>query len=331
MVPPKVPEETLRLALGRTLERTSLPGLGVRYEGKVRDNYTTPDGRRFLVVTDRVSAFDRVLGTLPLKGQILNGLAAFWFERTRDVAPNHMIARPDPNVLEAVECAPLPVEMVVRAYLTGVTSTSIWTHYAQGARVFCGHRLPDGLRKNERLPAPILTPSTKAAKGGHDVSVSREEILAQTGLSAADFDAAADIAMALFAAGSRWCEERGLILADTKYELGRDRDGRIVVIDEIHTPDSSRFWFAESYGERLGRGEEPESFDKEYVRRFLAAQGFQGDGPLPEIPDDIRVEASRRYIVAYERITGADFVPDLEDPAVRIPRNLGVQQGEGSA
>lgn len=331
-----VPEETLRLALGRTLDHTSLPWLGARYEGKVRDNYTTADGRRFLVVTDRVSAFDRVLGTLPLKGQVLNGLAAFWFERTRDVAPNHMISRPDPNVLEAVECTPLPVEMVVRAYLTGVTSTSIWTHYARGERVFCGHRLPDGLRKNEPLPAPILTPSTKAAKGGHDVSVSREEILATAGISAEDFDAAAAIAMALFAAGARWCADRGLILADTKYELGKDRDGRIVVIDEIHTPDSSRFWFAESYEARLSRGEEPESFDKEYVRRWLAAQGFQGDGPIPVIPDDIRVEASRRYIAAYERITGADFIPDLEDPAERIPRNLqgaarAGQQGEGSA
>lgn len=318
-----VPEETLRLALGRTLGRTDFPWLGARYEGKVRDNYTTADGRRYLVVTDRVSAFDRVLGTLPLKGQVLNGLADFWFQRTADVAPNHRISRPDPSVMEAVECAPLPVEMVVRAYLTGVTSTSVWTHYAAGAREFCGHRLPDGLKKNEALPAPILTPSTKAAKGGHDVSVSREELLAMTGMPAAEFDEAAAMAMALFAAGSRWCAERGLILADTKYELGRDRDGRLRVIDEIHTPDSSRFWFAESYEPRLSRGEEPESFDKEYVRRWLAAEGFTGEGPIPAIPDEIRVEASRRYIAAYERITGAEFVPDLEDPAVRIPRNLG--------
>lgn len=316
-------EETLRLALGRTLERTSFPWLGARYEGKVRDNYTTRDGRRYLVVTDRISAFDRVLGALPLKGQVLNGLADFWFQRTADVAPNHRISCPDPNVMEAVECAPLPVEMVVRAYLTGVTSTSVWTHYAAGAREFCGHRLPDGLKKNEPLPAPILTPSTKAAKGGHDVSVSREELLAMTGMPPAEFEEAAAMAMALFAAGSRWCAERGLILADTKYELGRDRDGRLRVIDEIHTPDSSRFWFAESYEGRLARGEEPESFDKEYVRRWLAAEGFTGEGPIPAIPDEIRVEASRRYIAAYERITGTEFVPDLEDPAVRIPRNLG--------
>ncbi|AKT37975.1 phosphoribosylaminoimidazolesuccinocarboxamide synthase [Chondromyces crocatus] len=324
-----VPEETLRLALGRTLEHTSFPWLGERYEGKVRDCYTTADGRRYLVVTDRVSAFDRVLGTLPLKGQILNGLAAFWFERTRDVAPSHLISRPDPSVMEAIECTPLPVEMVVRAYLTGVTSTSIWTHYAAGARKFCGHLLPDGLRKNEPLPTPILTPSTKAAKGGHDISVSRAELLAQTDLSERDFDEAEAMVMSLFAEGSRWCAERGLILADTKYELGRDRDGKLRVIDEIHTPDSSRFWFAETYAERLARGEEPESFDKEYVRRWLAAQGFQGDGPIPEIPDAIRIEASRRYIVAYERITGDTFVPDLEDPVARIRRALGPADQQG--
>ncbi|MCC6552944.1 MAG: phosphoribosylaminoimidazolesuccinocarboxamide synthase [Polyangiaceae bacterium] len=317
-----VTAEELRIALGRTLERTTLPSLGARYEGKVRDCYTTQDGRRFLVVTDRISAFDRVLGTLPLKGQVLNRLASFWFERTRDVAPSHMISQPDPNVLEAVECTPLPVEMVVRAYITGVTSTSIWTHYQRGERTFCGHRLPDGLRKNERLPAPILTPSTKAEKGGHDVSASRDEILAISGVSPADFDAAAAMALALFDHGARWCEARGLILADTKYEFGKDPTGRIVVIDEMHTPDSSRFWFAASYEERLSRGEEPESFDKEYVRRWLAAQGFQGEGPIPPIPDEIRIEASRRYIEAFERITGTPFVPDLEDPTVRIPRNL---------
>lgn len=319
-------DKALRIALDRTLERTNWPALGARYEGKVRDNYVTPDGRRYLVVTDRVSAFDRVLGTLPLKGQVLNRLAAFWFERTRDVAPSHMISCPDPNVLEAVDCVPLPVEMVVRAYVTGVTSTSIWTHYQRGERVFCGHRLPDGLRKNERLPEPLLTPSTKAAHdhGGHDVSASREEILARTSISARDFDAAAEMARALFDFGARWCASRGLILVDTKYEIGKDKRGRLVVIDEIHTPDSSRFWHAGSYAERFAAGEEPASLDKEYVRRWLAAQGFQGDGPIPVIPDEVRIEASRRYIEAFEAITGEVFVPDLDDPAQRIPRRLGI-------
>src|SRR5688572_9990618 len=219
-----------RAALDRTLDSTSLDVLGKKYEGKVRDNYTTSDGRRLIVVTDRISAFDRVLGTLPLKGQVLNQLAGFWFERTRDVADNHMLGIPDPNVLEARECRPLPVEMVMRAYVTGVTSTSIWTHYAQGKREFCGHKLPDGLRKNERLPAPILTPSTKAPKGDHDVSASREEILQMGHISPRDFDAAAEIARSLFEYGQRWCAERGLILVDTKYELGKTKKGDIVVI-----------------------------------------------------------------------------------------------------
>ena len=319
-----VDREMFRKALPVCLERTALDALGKKYEGKVRDNYSTADGRRYLVTTDRISAFDRVLGTLPLKGQVLNRLAAHWFEVTRDIAPNHVIDVPDPNVLVARECEPLPVELVMRAYITGVTSTSIWTHYQKGARVFCGHRLPDGLTKNQALPEPILTPSTKAEKGGHDISASRDEILAMGHITARDFDAAAEIAKALFAKGQKDCAERGLILADTKYEMGKDRSGNIVVIDEIHTPDSSRFWFRDSYEERRAKGEEPESFDKEYVRRWLSAQGFTGDGPIPTIPDEVRVEAALRYAVAFERITGTDFVPNLEDPAVRIPRNLGL-------
>ncbi|MBK9266413.1 MAG: phosphoribosylaminoimidazolesuccinocarboxamide synthase [Polyangiaceae bacterium] len=316
--------EQVRAALRTTLNSTDLGALGTKYEGKVRDNYTTGDGRRYLVSTDRISAFDRVLGTLPLKGQVLNLLAAHWFEATKDIAPNHVISVPDPNVLEAKECTPLPVEMVVRAYVTGVTSTSIWTHYAKGERVFCGHRLPDGLRKNERLPSPILTPSTKAPKGGHDVSASRDEILAMGHIDARDFDRAAELAMALFAFGQTRCKERGLILVDTKYEFGKTKEGEVVVIDEIHTPDSSRFWFARTYDERFGKGEEPESFDKEYVRRWLAAAGFTGDGAIPTIPDDVRVEASRRYIEAFEAITGAAFVPNLEEPSARMKRNLGL-------
>jgi len=319
---------TLHAALGRTLDATHLDALGRKYQGKVRDNYTTRDGRRFIVVTDRISAFDRVLGTLPLKGQILNQLAAFWFEKTASVAKNHVLSVPDPQVLVARECTPLPVEMVMRAYLTGVTSTSIWTHYARGEREFCGHRLPDGLRKHEALPAPILTPSTKADKGDHDVSASREEILALGRISAADFDAAAEISRALFAFWQAWCADRGLILVDTKYELGKDARGEIVVIDEIHTPDSSRYWFTSTYRERFERGEDPESFDKEYLRRYLAGKGFTGDGPIPPIPDEVRVEASRRYLEAYEKITGEAFTPDLEDPATRIPRNLGLDREE---
>lgn len=311
-------------ALSHPLAESQLDALGKKYRGKVRDSYTTPEGKRILVVTDRISAFDRSLGVLPLKGQLLNYISGWWFDKTAHLVPNHVIETPDPNVLVAWECTPLPVEMVVRSYLTGTTSTSIWVHYEQGVREFCGHRLPDGLQKHQKLPETIITPSTKAAHGDHDVSASREEILALTGMPASDFDEAARLALTLFAEGQRICAERGLILVDTKYEFGKTPDGRIVVIDEIHTPDSSRFWFSETYEERLARGEDPESFDKEYLRRYLAAQGFRGDGEIPPIPDDIRVESTLRYLTAIERITGQPFVPNLEEPNARIARNLGL-------
>ncbi|MBK8254422.1 MAG: phosphoribosylaminoimidazolesuccinocarboxamide synthase [Polyangiaceae bacterium] len=319
-----VNREIFLRALPLALTKTDLSALGKKVEGKVRDNYITPDGKRILVTTDRISAFDRVIGTLPLKGQILNRLAAKWFADTAHIAPNHVISVPDPNVLIARECEPLPVEFVMRGYITGVTSTSIWTHYEKGSRLFCGHVLPNGLRKNQALPKPILTPSTKAEKGGHDISASREEILAMGTISARDFDRAAEIAGALFEYGQSVCSARGLILADTKYEMGKDKNGNIVVIDEMHTPDSSRFWFKESYEERIQNGLEPESFDKEYVRRWLAAQGFKGEGPIPTIPDEIRVEAAARYAEAFERITGEAFEPDLQNPNERIAKNLGV-------
>jgi len=268
-----------------------------------------------------------VVGTIPFKGQVLNQLAQFWFDHTRAIAPNHMVSVPDPNVMIARECEPLPVELVMRAYLTGVTSTSIWKAYEAGARTFCGHALPDGMRKNQPLPRPILTPSTKAAKGDHDVSVSREELLAMGRISPELFDRAAEIAAALFAAGQRHAASRGLILADTKYEIGVDRTrpagDQLVVIDEIHTPDSSRYWYADDYEARLARGEEPRSLDKEYVRRWLANDArWSGDGPPPVMPDDVRVEAARRYIASYELVTGQPFVPDTRDPVPRIAAAL---------
>lgn len=314
----------LEEGLSRTLDGSSFESLGKRYEGKVRDNYTR-DGKRTIIVTDRISAFDRVLGTLPYKGQVLNAVAAWWFDETRGIAPNHLLDVPDPNVMVCLECEPLPVEMVVRAYITGVTSTSVWTHYTRGARVFCGHQLPDGLKKHQRLPEPILTPSTKADKGDHDVSVSRAEILAMGRIRERDFDAAAASAMALFAHGQKVCAGRGLILVDTKYEFGKTPDGRIVVIDEIHTPDSSRFWYAKSYRERFEAGEDPESFDKEYVRRWLADLGYRGEGAVPTIPDEVRVEASRRYIQACDEVRGIPFEPNTEEPISRIARNLGLE------
>jgi phosphoribosylaminoimidazole-succinocarboxamide synthase len=313
--------------LAHTLDRTDLSGLGKKYEGKVRDCYLPGDGKRILITTDRISAFDRVLGTLPYKGQILNRVAAFWFEATKDLAPSHLLAVPDPNVTVGIDCTPLPVELVMRGYLTGVTSTSIWTHYAAGKRMFAGHALPDGMKKNEPLPAPILTPSTKApfsvdAKAAHDVTVSKEELLAMGELSEADFEVAATMAHRLFARGQTLAASRGLILVDTKYEMGKTPDGRIVVIDEIHTPDSSRYWKADSYEARMSAGGEPDSFDKEYVRRWLADVGFKGDGPIPTIPDEVRIEASRRYAEAAEAICGEPFVPDTREPMARLEASL---------
>ena len=319
-----ITEQVLRAQLERTLGGTHLP-IGRRYEGKVRDNYSLPDGRRILVATDRISAFDVVLGTIPFKGQVLNQLAAHWFEATRTIAPNHVISVPDPNVTIARECQPLRAEFVVRAYLTGVTTTSIWYHYERGARSFAGHPLPEGMKKNQRLPEVLLTPSTKADKGGHDETVSRDHILSSGAVSAADFDRAAELALRLFAFGQARAAERGLILADTKYEMGRAESGEIVVIDEIHTPDSSRYWYADDYQARLDRGEEPRGLDKEYVRRWLVDQGYRGEGAPPPLADDVRVEAARRYIATYELVTGREFEPDTAEPTARIAKNLGAK------
>ncbi len=313
----------LREQCTRTLERTDFAGLGTRIEGKVRDSYVSK-GRRVLVATDRVSAFDVVLGTIPFKGQVLNQIAAFWFEKTADLAPNHVLEVPDPNVTIARECQLLPVEFVVRGYLTGVSPTSIWTAYARGERHYCGHQLPEGLRKHERLPVPLLTPTTKAEHGAHDELTSREELVARGAISAERYDRAAEVALRLFAEGTRWAEKQGLILVDTKYEMGLGADGELVVIDEIHTPDSSRYWYADAYEGALSRGEDPKALDKEYVRRWLVQHGYRGEGPPPELPLEVRCEAARRYIAAFERVTGARVAPDVEPPLSRIRRNLGL-------
>jgi phosphoribosylaminoimidazole-succinocarboxamide synthase len=322
-----VDEPTLRAALSHTLEATDFPSLGKKYEGKVRDNYTTADGRRYVVVTDRISAFDSVLGTIPFKGQVLNRLAAWWFDQTKSVVPNHVLSVPDPNVVECIECEPILVEMVVRAYATGTTATSLWTHYARGERVFCGHRLPDGLKKHQKLDAPILTPATKAPKGEHDVSGSREEILATGHVTARDFDVAAALAMKLFEAGQAICAARGLLLVDTKYEFGRTKSGEILVIDEIHTPDSSRFWRAATYDARMAEAKDPNPLDKDYVRRSYNALGYSGDGEPPKMSDDIRVGAAQRYIEAYEALTGDRFVPNTEPPLERMMKSLKIGGG----
>jgi phosphoribosylaminoimidazole-succinocarboxamide synthase len=323
-----VDESILRAQLSGTLEGTNFESLGERYEGKVRDCYSTADGRLIIVVTDRLSAFDTILGTLPFKGQVLNQIAQYWFEESASLAPNHMLEVPDPNVMIGRKCEPLGAEFVMRDYLTGSTSTSIWRAYERGERTFCGHSLPEGMKRNERLSRPLLTPSSKAAKGDHDVSMSREKLIASGAISAEDFDAAASIVAKLFAFGQERAAERGLILVDTKYELGKTPDGEIVVIDEIHTPDSSRYWYADDYETRMSQGQEPRSLDKEYVRRWMAeTHGYRGDGPPPPLPDDVRVEAAKRYVEIYELVTGREFVPAAAgDTKQRIARNLGVAQ-----
>jgi len=316
-----ISEHLIKAQLAKTLETTDFPALGRKYAGKVRDCYIK-DNRRIIVVTDRISAFDVVLGTIPFKGQVLNQIAAYWFDVTKHLASNHILEIPDPTVTIAAECEIIPVEFVMRAYVTGVTTTSIWYHYTHGERRFCGHDLPEGMRKNQKLDRPILTPSTKAEKGDHDQSVSREQVLEMGLLSAADFDRAAEMCARVFAFGQSLAAQRGLILVDTKYEIGRRRDGSLCFVDEIHTPDSSRYWYADDYQARFDRGEEPRGLDKEYVRHALAAQGYRGDGPPPPLTAEIRCEAARRYVALYELVTGREFVPDFDEPVARIRKNL---------
>jgi phosphoribosylaminoimidazole-succinocarboxamide synthase len=318
-----VPTETLLAQCAQTIDATDFPSLGTRIQGKVRDSYVK-GGRRTIVATDRISAFDVVLGTVPLKGQILNELAAFWFERTRDFAPNHIIDVPDPNITVAMECELVPVEFVVRGYLTGISNTSIWTAYERGERVYCGHELPDGMHKHQRLPAPLLTPTTKAAQGEHDEPISREGAISRGLVSAARYDEAQELASALFAEGQRWAEKQGLILVDTKYEMGLDSTGRLTLIDEVHTPDSSRYWNRDGYDDALAAGVDPTALDKEFVRRWLVERGYRGEGTPPALPDELRCEAARRYIETFEIVTGQAFEADTEAPIERMRRNLGI-------
>jgi len=304
---------------GSRLYTIDLP-LGPKRRGKVRDIWVVGD-KRVIVTTDRQSAFDVVLGTIPYKGQVLTRLTAWWFERTRDVAPNHMIAMPDPNVLVVKDARVWPVEMVIRGYITGVTKTALWYSYAQGEREIYGLRFPDGLAKNQKLPEPVITPTTKAESGQHDERLTRGEILSRAIVPPDVYRAMEDATRRVFARGQEIAASRGLILVDTKYEFG-DVGGELTLIDEIHTFDSSRFWLADSYGARFAAGLEPETFDKEFLRRWYVDHGYQGDGDPPPLPDDLAERMSRLYIDVYERLTGETFVPDDEPPETRIPRRL---------
>jgi phosphoribosylaminoimidazole-succinocarboxamide synthase len=304
-----IPLETLRSAIPHALREIHIPRLGERHSGKVRDFYILPDGRRVLVTTDRLSAFDRILGAVPYKGQVLNQLSAFWFDETRSIVDNHMLAVPDPNVMVVTECEPFPVEVIVRGYITGVTQTALWYRYSLGEREIYGYRLPEGLRKNDPLPEPMMTPTTKGRAGEHDERLTCAEVVQKGYLDAPTWEQVMEAALALFRYGQEVARRAGLILVDTKYEFGRAPDGRILLIDEVHTPDSSRFWIADTYEERRAAGEEPESLDKEYVRLWYAERGYRGDGDPPPLPDELATRLSQRYIACYERLTGRPFQP----------------------
>ena len=324
--------QELLAAIPNSLASTDFANLGQKYEGKVRDVYVQ-NGQRILITTDRVSAFDRVLGLIPYKGQVLNQLSAWWFEQTTDIANNHVISVPDPNVTIAHEATPLPVEIVVRGYITGVTKTSLWYLYERGERRPYGISLPDGLRKNDPLPEPIITPTTKAEKGGHDERLTEPEILEQGLVGAALWAEIRETAVSLFKRGQDIAAEAGLVLVDTKYEMGIV-NGRLTLIDEIHTPDSSRYWLADSIGPQgfskpLGSTpNKPENYDKEFMRKWFAAQGYRGDGTPPTMPADLIAQIAARYITTYEMLTDTIFFPGEPPVVERMMKNL-LQRNEG--
>jgi phosphoribosylaminoimidazole-succinocarboxamide synthase len=324
MVDPNHLDALLKSHLDLVLDDATIPELPNHYRGKVRDNYDLADGRRLIIATDRLSAFDINIAAIPFKGQVLTQIARYWFDETADICANHVIDYPDPNVLLCQRLDILPVEIVVREYLTGSTATSIWPMYRSGRRDIYGIRFPDGLRENERLPQPIITPTTKARDGEHDEPITAAEIVERAVLSPAQWQEVSDKALALFARGREVAARRGLILVDTKYEFGTDRDGRILLADEIHTPDSSRYWFAETYARRVAAGEAPDSFDKDFVRRWVAARCDPYREPIPPIPREVIAEAARIYITVFETITGENFALAQPDMPVlqRIRANL---------
>ena len=313
-------KEIIRSQINNCLELTDFPGKKI--QGKVRDIYPRQDDMIF-ISTDRQSAFDRVLAAIPFKGQVLNLTSNWWFDHTRHIIPNHKIAVPDPSVTIGRRCEVFPVEFVVRGYMTGSTSTSLWTVYRNGCRNYCGNPLPEGMKKSQKLEKNMLTPTTKSDV--HDEPVSPEEVLEMGLMNETDWEVASRAAMELFAFGQAEAAKRGLILVDTKYEFGRDAEGVIRLIDEIHTPDSSRFWLEDSYQERFATGENPENIDKEFLRLwFVDHCDPYNDPELPQAPDDLVVELSSRYIQLFEMITGETFaMTELHLPPLeRIRKNL---------
>ena len=312
--------DQIRPFLATTLDETSFSGLGTKYTGKVRDVYSSGN-RSILIATDRQSAFDLNWCSIPLKGQTLNQISAWWFEQIKDIMPTHVIGVPDPNAMVVKKLEMLKVEIVVRAYLAGSTGTSAWVNYSKGRRQYCGNTLPDGMVKNQRFASgPIITPTTK---GEHDDLIDPKGIIEQKLATKEQWDEISTKALALFRRGQEIAQKRGLILVDTKYEMGYDTDGNLTIADEVHTPDSSRFWIAKSYEERMAKGQEPESLDKEFFRLWLREQGFDYGKPKPDITDDVRVMLAMKYIDLYEKITGDAFmIPTDANVKERIEKNL---------
>ena len=314
-------KERIKAEIKNTLTETSFPE-GVKKTGKVRDQYKLED-KIALITTDRQSAFDRVLASIPFKGQVLNLTSAWWFEKTKRIIPNHVLDIPDPNVTLAKKCTVFPIEFVVRGYITGSTSTSLWTVYNNGDREYCGNTLPEGLKKNQKLDENMLTPTTKEEH--HDRPISPKEIVEENWMTKEDWEYCSKKALELFAFGQETALKNGMILVDTKYEMGKDSNGEIVLIDEIHTPDSSRYWIAESYNDRIKNNQEPQNIDKEFLRLwFVDNCDPYNDKTIPEAPLDLVAELSSRYIYLYETITGGVFpFPDTSKPIQsRINENL---------
>lgn len=313
--------EAYARAIPGALAALELPELGPVARGKVRDAWVLPGGRRLLVTTDRVSAFDRVVGLIPFKGQVLNQLAAWWFAHCADIVPNHAIAVPDPNVMVGRDAEPLPVEVIVRGYITGVTSTALWTLYKNGVERPYGLELPANLEKNDPLPRPVITPTTKGVAGAHDERLTSDEVV-ERGLVAPElWSQVKRVALELFARGQRLARKKGVLLVDTKYEFGLI-DGQLHLIDEVHTPDSSRYWLADSYAYTREHGGEPEHFDKELLRLWLAERGFTGDQELVALPEDIVVRLAMHYVAVYEKLTGDRFVPAEQPAAQRVAQAI---------
>jgi phosphoribosylaminoimidazole-succinocarboxamide synthase len=316
-----ISQEKLIKLLPLAFGETNLP-LPNKQAGKVREWYDLPDGKRLIITTDRLSAFDRILAKVPYKGQVLNQLSAWWFEQTKDIIPNHLLSVPDPNASIVTTAEPLAIEVIVRGYITGVTSTALWYRYSIGERTIYGYDFPEGLKKNQALVEPIITPTTKGGATGHDERLTCAEVTEKGLLDEKTWAQVQTAALAIFKRGQEVANKAGLILVDTKYEFGIAPDGTVMLIDEVHTPDSSRYWKADTYQERFDAGNEPENFDKEFVRIAYAEKGYRGDGDIPSMPDELWAAASERYITIYEMLTGKTFEAGSYPIEERLLKNL---------